>query len=49
MSGFDFTALITFLQMLFDAFMKLASTLGFSFGNKDGEGDDNADEGGDAA
>ena len=32
MSSFDFTALILFLQALFDAFVKLAEKLGFKFG-----------------
>ena len=32
MSSFDFTALIIFLQALFDAFVKLAEKLGFKFG-----------------
>lgn len=32
MSSFDFTALILFLQSLFDAFMKLVEKLGFKFG-----------------
>lgn len=35
MSSFDFTALVLFLQSLFDAFVKLAEKLGFSFGKKD--------------
>ena len=37
MSSFYFTALVLFLQSLFDAFMKLIEKLGFKFG-----GDDNA-------
>ena len=32
MSSFDFTALILFLQALFDAFVKLVEKLGFKFG-----------------
>lgn len=32
MSSFDFTALIQFLQALFDAFAALMSKFGFSFG-----------------
>ena len=35
MSSFDFTALIIFLQALFDAFVKLAEKLGFKFGGDD--------------
>ena len=35
MSSFDFTSLILFLQALFDAFMKLAEKLGFSFGGEE--------------
>ncbi len=35
MSSFDFTALVLFLQSLFDAFMKLAEKLGFKFGGDD--------------
>lgn len=31
MSSFDFTALIQFLQMLFDAFAALFAKLGFKF------------------
>lgn len=31
MSSFDFTALIQFLQMLFDAFAALLAKLGFNF------------------
>jgi hypothetical protein len=34
MSSFDFTALVLFLQSLFDAFMKLVEKLGFKFGDK---------------
>ena len=34
MSSFDFTALILFLQALFDAFVKLAEKLGFKFGGE---------------
>ena len=33
MSSFDFTALVLFLQSLFDAFMKLVEKLGFKFGD----------------
>lgn len=35
MSTFDFTALLAFLQSLFDAFMKLFEKLGFNFGGED--------------
>jgi len=35
MSSFDFTALVLFLQALFDAFVKLAEKLGFKFGDDD--------------
>ena len=35
MSSFDFTALILFLQAIFDAFVKLAEKLGFKFGGDD--------------
>ncbi len=37
MSSFDFTALILFLQALFDAFVKLADKLGFKFGGNEEE------------
>lgn len=39
MSSFDFTALLKFLGALFDAFMKLAEKLGFSFGGEETEGE----------
>lgn len=35
MSNFDFTALIQFLQALFDAFAALMEKFGFSFGGED--------------
>ena len=41
MSSFDFTALILFLQALFDAFVKLAEKLGFKFG---GDEEDTSEE-----
>ena len=41
MSTFEFTALIQFLQMLFDAFAKFLETLGINF---DFGGEDAADE-----
>ena len=34
MSSFDFTALVLFLQSLFDAFVKLAEKLGFKIGKE---------------
>lgn len=44
MSSFDFTALILFLQSLFDAFVKLAEKLGFKFGgDEDTEAETNAE------
>ena len=43
MSSFDFTALVIFLQALFDAFMKLAEKLGFKFGNDDKTSDTDAE------
>ena len=33
--SFDFTALVLFLQSLFDAFVKLAEKLGFKIGGDD--------------
>ena len=39
MSSFDFTALVLFLQALFDAFVKLVGKLGFSFGEKKSDTD----------
>ena len=37
MSSFDFTALIIFLQAIFDAFVKLANKLGFNLGGDDAD------------
>ena len=42
MSSFDFTALVLFLQALFDAFVKLAEKLGFKFGGDDAATDTDA-------
>ncbi len=35
MTTFDFTALLTFLQSLFDAFVALFQKFGFSFGEEE--------------
>ena len=43
MSSFDFTALITFLQALFDAFAALLGKLGFSFGGDEAAEEEEAD------
>lgn len=43
MSSFDFTALIIFLQGLFEAFVKLIEKLGFKFGGDDAADTTNTD------
>lgn len=46
MSSFDFTALIQFLQMLFDAFAALFAKLGFEFPGADEEPSEETPEAG---